>query len=223
MTLNLHTTKSNSLEYLAARPGKHIAVLFEDDREGKLLQYWYLVHGLAQGEHCVYLSLGDLDEDRKKMRESGVDLDYYENEIGILRIKKLKPLRSEDAIPSAVQELASKALETEDKPTRAVINMVNGAARSELGPSLIKSLEQTLQREFSGCDSRGLLSSYKGSMLCNYQVDRPKLKLISNIISSHDATVIVSKSREMQLVSHDQSDGTTAELHESSLLPSVNT
>jgi hypothetical protein len=70
--------RSHPLEFLADPNCKHFVVLYEDEHRADLMKFWYLVHGLVKGEHCIYTTHGSVEEARSQMRASGVDIDYYE-------------------------------------------------------------------------------------------------------------------------------------------------
>src|SRR6185312_2706776 len=70
---------SEPFQYIDALEGKkHIILVYEDQIEGKLIQFKFLKNGLHAGESCFYMTHEDPHVIEKEMRESGViDVSTY--------------------------------------------------------------------------------------------------------------------------------------------------
>ncbi|MHB8565597.1 MAG: DEAD/DEAH box helicase family protein [Nitrososphaerales archaeon] len=201
---SLHANRDSPLEYLAEMSGsRHIAVLYENEKRAIMMQYWYIIHGLAKGQHCIYTTHDDVDKVRSSMKVVGVDVEYYEKERGLLHIRKIDSLKTrEDS--GAVNQLITTAFEGAKPPFRLVVRLFDGKIKTEDESKLCVEVESAAQEGFTKKAPSGnpftIFSGYQGSMMCHYPVEGAGLDLISKLMAAHDATVFVPKSGDMKLV-----------------------
>lgn len=193
-----------ALDFLADPLQKHIALLYEDERRAKLLQFWYIVHGLSKGEHCIYVTDGDVDEERARMKGAGMDTAYYEEERSLLHIKRIAPIKTEQEIPRAVNQLTQSAFKGAREPFRIVLRLVHGEFETDEKVKLVSAVEKGLH---DGCNSTAekggpfaIFSAYRGSIVCHHPVKAASLEMIANLVATHDATVLVPQSGNLQFV-----------------------
>ncbi len=197
-------TQIGALDFLADPPQKHIALLYENERRAKLLQFWYIIHGLTKGEHCIYVTYGDVDEERARMKAAGLDTVYYEKERGLLHIRRIAPIKTKEEIPHAINQLTHRAFEGAKEPFRIVLRLVHGEFDTDEKVKLVSAIEKGLHDGCSSIAEKGgpfaIFSAYRGSIVCHHPVKAESLEIIANLVATHDATVLVPQSGNLQFV-----------------------
>ena len=198
------TNIDHPLEFLAEPQGRHIAVLYEDERRAKLVQMWYVMHGLVKGQHCIYTTHGVVDDARLMMKDTGIDIGYYEKERGLLHIKKIPILEHADEVNSMVRELPNSVFSGARPPFRSVVRLFEGELDGEEKERLCVEVEAAAQEGFKMEAADGgpftLFAGLEGSVMCHHPVAGLGLDTISKLIAAHDATLLVPKSGHMKLV-----------------------
>ena len=201
---SLQANPESPLEYLAEPDSKHLAILYENEKRAKLIQFWYLIHGLTKGEHCIYTTHLEIDEERARMKGAGLDVEYYEKERGLLHIRKIEALESEQEVTAAIRGFVNSACEGGRPPYRSVFRLIDGELKADDKVKLVTKIENGIHMGISKKSLDGspfaILSGYQGSMMCHHPVEGAGLELVSELIAAHDATVFVSKTGDTKLV-----------------------
>ena len=168
---------NHPLALLAEPPrGSHLVLFHEEDSYDEVLEFWYMVHGLAKGEDAIYLTLDDPENVRRRMRKRGIDVDYYEKERRLLHITKFRdPAKHPDGFSEGMREMYHSAFGDVGRPCRVV-----GASVPEIQTEeqikLNIEVESDAMAGFQGKASKGSIFSvfdnFPGSVLCHYNISR---------------------------------------------------
>jgi hypothetical protein len=190
----------NGLPYLANVPsGSHLALFWENPETARMVEYWYIIHGLVKGEHCIYTTHGDPDEVRNHMAGRGMDVQYYEKERGLLHILQIDdPMDDLDGLTNGVGKVCRKIFANTNPPYRIVSRWIRDVY-SEEGKKANMEVEVTCHKGYLGelplDNPYSMFKNFPGSMICHYPVDQFNAKThadwIRNHLSSHHVAVYV--------------------------------
>lgn len=198
-----------ALPFLADVPsGSHLALFWENAEAAKLVEYWYLLHGLVRGEHCIYTTHGDPNEVRDQMAKRGLDVDYYERSKQRLHILQIDdPMYDENGLTNGVGKVCRKIFANTNPPYRIVSRWIRDVY-SEDGKKANMEVEVTCHKGYLGelpeSNPYGMFKSFLGSMICHYPVDKFNLDShsdwIKNHLTSHHAAIYVPDLHNVKLV-----------------------
>src|SRR5579875_319711 len=197
------------LPFLANVPsGSHLALFWEDENAARLVEFWYLLHGLVRGEHCIYTTHGDTNEIRNAMARRGLDVDYYERQRGLLHVLQIDdPMNDPDGLTNGVGKVVNKIFANTRPPYRIVSRWIRDVY-SEEGKRANMEVEVTCHRGYLGQlpseNPYSMFKSFPGSMICHYPVDKYNAKThadwIRNHLSSHHVIVYVPKTNSFKVI-----------------------
>ena len=180
---------SEPFQYIDAMEGrKHIILVYEDQIEGKLIQFRFLRNGLKIGENCFYLTHQDPHTIEKEMRESGmVDVSYFLKK-DLLHIYQIPDIsQDKDGMFGACQKIL-KMISEHQAPYRIV-----GRALSDVSTEMSMEVQHILEKYF-----HSKFDSIDGSVLCPYdwsQMGGNRLRWIERLSRTHHAVIFATKFR----------------------------
>jgi hypothetical protein len=121
-------------------------LFLENEEAARRVEFWYLMHGLVRGEHCVYTTDGDPDEVRGVMARRGLDVDYYEKEKGRLHVMQIEdPMYDPEGLTSGVGKVVTKIFARTRPPYRIVSRWIRDVS-SGAGKRANMEVEVTCHR-----------------------------------------------------------------------------
>lgn len=188
------------LPYLANVPrGTHLVLFWENADAARMVEYWYLLHGLVRGEHCIYTTHGSADDIRSSMASKGLDVNYYEKDRKLLHIVEIEdPTFDSDGLTSGVVKQVKKMFANAQPPYRVISRLMRDIYSKERRMASIE-VEATCHRGYLGSlppdNPYSFFDHFPGSLMCHYPVDRYSAKThadwLKNHLSSHHVAVFV--------------------------------
>lgn len=177
---------SEPFQYIDALEGKkHIILIYEDQIEGKLIQFRFLRNGLKDGESCFYLTHEDPHVIEKEMRESGmIDVSTYLKK-GLLHIHQVPDIsQDKDGMLDGCQKML-KVIQEYQAPYRIV-----GRIISDISTDMSMEVEYVLEKVF-----HSKFGGIEGSVLCHYdwlQMGGNRLRWIEKLSRTHHAIIFAT-------------------------------
>lgn len=177
---------SEPFQYIDALEGKkHIILIYEDQIEGKLIQFKFLKNGLYAGESCFYMTHEDPHVIEKEMRESGViDVSTYLKK-DLLHIHQVPDIsQDKDGMLDGCQKML-KDIQEYQAPYRIVGRAISDVS-TEMSMEVQYVLEKAFHSRFEGLD---------GSVLCYYdwsQMGGNRLRWIEKLSRTHHAIIFAT-------------------------------
>lgn len=172
------------------------------------MEFWYILHGLVKGEHCIYTTHGNPQEIRDQMARRGLDLDYYEKRKRLLHILQIEdPMYDPGGLTNGVGKVVRKIFVDTQPPYRIVSRWIRDVY-SEEGKRANMEVEVTCHRGYLGellqDNPYSLFKNFRGSMICHYPVDHFSLEThldwVNNHLSSHHAAIYVPNTHDLRVV-----------------------
>ena len=200
--LGAYSLEEPFLPCLAEVPsGSHLALFGENPSAARMVEFWYILHGLVKAENCIYATSGDVDEVKDMMSSQGIDVPNYEKVKGLLHVLHFEDL-SKDAI--GLQNSVERIL-----PARAgvapsypfVLSWPDHSDRVYQDKIRLKESERrvhdiTLEQPFS------FLNSLNKSTMCQYPVDNVasvRSDWLEVFLSVHDAAIYAPNFQDIAL------------------------
>ena len=178
---------SEPFQYIDAMEGrKHIILVYEDQIEGKLIQFRFLGNGLRSGESCFYLTHQDPGMIESEMRRSGmIDVSMYLKK-NLLHIHKIPDIsQDKDGMIEGCQKIL-EAIGEYQAPYRIV-----GRAIEDVSTDMSMDTQYALERIF-----HSRFEEVDGSVLCHYdwsQMGGNRLRWIEKLSRAHHAVIFATR------------------------------
>jgi hypothetical protein len=204
------TLETHPLSFLADVPkGSHIVLFHEEDRNGEALEFWYLLHGLVKGEGGVYLTLDDPRNVKNRMKERGIDVEYYEGERGLLHIIRFKdPNKHPLGFEYGMREMYHDALNGVKRPCRVVgasVPEIETEEQIRLNLEVESGARAGFQKKAGKESVYSVFDDFQGSVLCHYSIsgnftEAQRGWMVQNQ-RYHDEAILAPKSRKTAFMS----------------------
>lgn len=167
---------------------KHIILVYDDQIEGKLIQFRFLRNGLKVGESCFYLTHQEPEIIEKEMSKSGM-MDAAEwVKRGMLHIHQIPDIsQDKEGMLEGCQKIL-KMIQEYKAPYRIV-----GRAISDVSTEMAMETEYVLEKVF-----HAKFEKIDGSFLCHYdwsQIGGNRLRWIEKLSRTHHAIIFATKFR----------------------------
>lgn len=201
--------KEHALPFLANVPsGSHLALFWEEADAARLVEFWYILHGLVREEHCIYTTHGDTTEVRAAMQRRGLDVEYYEDTKGLLHIVQIEdPMNDPEGLTNGVSKVVQKIFANTKPPYRIVSRWIR-AVDTEEGKRANMEVEVMCHMGYLGKLPRtnpySMFRKFQGSMICHYPINTLSAKThnewVRNHLSAHHVAIFVPSTTQMSVV-----------------------
>ncbi|MDE1725729.1 MAG: MEDS domain-containing protein [Thaumarchaeota archaeon] len=174
-------------QYIDSLEGRrHIILVYDDQIEGKLIQFRFIRNGLRVGESCFYLTHQEPEIIEREMSESGL-IDAVEwMKKGLLYIHKIPDIsQDKEGMLEGCQKIL-KMVQRYKAPYRIV-----GRAISDVSTEMAMEAQYVLEKVFHSKFERT-----NGSFLCYYdwsQIGGNRLRWIERLSKTHHAMIFATK------------------------------
>ena len=174
-------------QYIDSLEGrKHIILVYEDQIEGKLIQFKFLKNGLVKGESCFYFTHEEPRAIEREMTQSGI-IDAVEwIKKGLLHIYQISDIsQDKDGMLEGCQKIL-KMVQKYKGPYRIV-----GRAISDVSTEMSMEVQYVLEKVF-----HSKFEKVDGSFLCHYdwsQIGGNRLRWIEKLSRTHHAIMFATK------------------------------
>jgi hypothetical protein len=167
---------------------KHIILVYDDQIEGKLIQFRFLRNGLRDGESCFYLTHQEPEIIQREMSKSGM-IDTAEwIKKGLLHIYQIPDIsQDKEGMLEGCQKIL-KMIQRHKAPYRIVGRIISDVS-TEMSMETEYVLEKIFHSRFERID---------GSVLCYYdwsQIGGNRLRWIEKLSRTHHAIIFATKFR----------------------------
>lgn len=168
---------------------KHIILVYDDQIEGKLIQFRFLRNGLRHDESCFYLTHQEPEIIEREMNESGM-MDATEwKKKGLLHIYRISDIsQDKHGMLEGCQKIL-KIIE-EHKPPYRIVGRAIADVSTEMSMEVEYVLEKVFHSKFENMD---------GSFLCHYdwqEIGGNRLRWIEKLARTHHAIIFATKFRQ---------------------------
>lgn len=176
-------------QYIDSLEGrKHIILVYDDQIEGKLIQFRFLRNGIRRGESCFYLTHQDPETIEKEIIKSGMMDDPEWIKKGLLHIHQIPDISQEkEGMLEGCQKIL-KTIQEYKAPYRIV-----GRAISDVSTEMAMETQYVLEKVF-----HSKFEKIDGSFLCHYdwsQIGGNRLRWIERLSRTHHAIIFATKFR----------------------------
>ena len=176
-------------QYIDSLEGrKHIILVYDDQMEGKMIQFRFLRNGLRLGESCFYLTHQEPQVVEREMTKSGmIDAAQWVKK-GLLHIYSIPDISQEKEGMLEGCEKVLKMIQKFKPPYRIV-----GRAIADVSTEMSMEVEYVLEKVFHSKFER-----IDGSFLCHYdwsQIGGNRLRWVEKLSRTHHAIIFATRFR----------------------------
>lgn len=181
---------TESFRYIdSLKERKHIILVYEDQIEGKLIQFRFLRNGLIKVENCFYLTHQDIHSVEKEMVESGIlDASKWIKK-DLLHIFNIPDISQDKCGMLHGCEKILKMIQQFKPPYRIV-----GRAISDVNTDMYMEVQYVLEKVF-----HSKFESLDCSVMCYYdwsQIGGNRLKWIEKLSKTHHVIIFATKFKQ---------------------------
>ena len=172
---------------------KHLAMLYDDAKLARRVEFRYVMKGLEMGEQCLYVipedDVEDVESVRTQMAEYGIDVSSYLKNGALKLVRISDPARDPAGFKAGCQRILGSLLENIASPLRMVLHVrYRFNTKDEIQGHA--EFENVIESNFT---------HFPGSMLCNHYIgkntEEKHGEWTQKMLQTHDNVFVVSSQK----------------------------